>query len=118
MYAHHNFLTSMLTLSQVNTIRVYNLNPNATHDECASVFYTAGIYMILDVNTPFVAIDRDDPASTYDVDYLNHIFSVVEAFKDYPNTLAFFAANELINDANTSTIDPPYIRVCRSSLDL
>ena len=118
MWAHPDSLTIVLTLDQVNTIRVYNVDPNANHDECASVFYTAGIYMILDVNTPFVAIDRQDPASTYDSDYLTHIFGVVEAFKDYPNTMAFFAGNELINDDKTSTIDPPYIRVCRLSLNM
>ena len=113
-----NSLVCILTVPQVNTIRVYNVDPNANHDECASVFYTAGIYMILDVNTPFTAIHRDDPASTYDVDYLTHVFGVVEAFKNYPNTMAFFASNELINDEKTSTTDPPYIRVCRLNLDL
>ena len=90
---------------------MYNVNPNVNHDDCASVFYTAGIYMILDVNTPFMAINRDDPASTYNVDYLTHVFGVVEAFKNYPNTMAFFASNELINEEKTSSIDPPYIRV-------
>lgn len=67
--------------------------------------------MILDVNTPFAAIDRNNPSSNYDSDYLTHIFQVVEAFKNYPNTMAFFAGNELINDDTTAGIDPPYIRV-------
>jgi len=67
--------------------------------------------MIIDVNTPFAAIDRGNPSSTYDSDYLTHIFQVVEAFKNYPNTLGFFAANELINDDATAGTDPPYIRV-------
>jgi len=90
---------------------VYNVDPQANHDACASIFYTAGIYMIIDVNTPFAAIDRGNPSGTYDADYLTHIFQVVEAFKNYPNTLGFFAANELINDDTTAGTDPPYIRV-------
>lgn len=33
----------------INTIRVYNLNPYLNHDECASIFNAAGIYLALDV---------------------------------------------------------------------
>ena len=96
-----------------NAIRVYNLDPNLNHDECASVFNAAGIYMVLDVNSPLDggSLNRDDPASSYTSSYLEHIFGVVEAFKNYPNTAAFFAGNEIINsDANAQTV-PPYIRV-------
>jgi hypothetical protein len=83
-----------------------------------SIFNAAGIYVIVDVNSPFQSINRDEPWTTYDIDYLNYIFSAVEAFKGYPNTLAFFAANEVINSDNTSTVDPPYIRVCLNLLVL
>ena len=38
-------------------------------------------------------------------------FAVVEAFKGYPNTLGFFAGNEIINDVPTSKANPPFIRV-------
>ena len=41
----------------------------------------------------------------------NRTFAVVEAFKGYPNTMAFFAGNEIINDVPTSKANPPYIRV-------
>jgi len=77
-----------------------------------SIFNAAGIYVILDVNSPMVSLNRADPASSYNADYL-------ENFKGYPNTLAFFAANEVINDLGTATANPPYIRVCvlRSQLN-
>lgn len=80
----------------VNTIRSYNLNPSANHDLCASIFNTAGIYMILDVNSPQASINRDDPSSTYTVEYLTRIFGIVEAFRNYPNVIGFFGANELV----------------------
>ena len=36
----------------VNTLRVYNLDPDLDHSMCASIFNAAGIYMVLDVNSP------------------------------------------------------------------
>jgi len=96
----------------VNTIRVYNLDPGANHDECAAIFNAAGIYMIIDVNSPLSgqSLDASDPSSTYDSSYLEHIFQVVEAFKGYSNLIGFFAGNEVINTLSTGGTDPPYIR--------
>jgi hypothetical protein len=76
-----------------------------------SIFNAAGIYVIIDVNSPFQSINRADPGSSYTLDYLNYIFSNVENFKGYPNTLAFFGGNEIINDLPTAKDNPPYIRV-------
>ena len=58
-----------------------------------------------------MAINRTNPAGTYTTSYTSFIFSQVENFKNYPNTLAFHSANEVINDNTSSTIDPPYLRV-------
>ena len=97
----------------VNAIRVYNVDPDLNHDLCASVFNAVGIYMLIDVNSPLAgqSIDRGDPGSSYDSSYLNRTFAVVEAFKNYPNTLLFFAGNEVINDVPTGGTVPPYMRV-------
>lgn len=96
----------------INAIRVYNVNPSLNHDLCASIFNAAGIRMILDVNSPLVgeSINREAPWTTYTTAYLTRTFSVVEAFKGYPNTLAFFAGNEVIDDEESS-INAPYMRV-------
>lgn len=47
----------------VNAIRVYNVDPSLNHDECASIFNIAGIYMMLDVNSPLPneSLNRDAP---------------------------------------------------------
>ncbi|TKA25198.1 hypothetical protein B0A50_05896 [Salinomyces thailandicus] len=102
----------------VNTIRSYNLNPTLNHDECASIFNSAGIYMILDVNSPLAggSIDRSDPSSSYTTDYLTSVFQRIEAFKSYPNTLGFFAGNEIINDVPTGQANPPYIRAVQRDM--
>ena len=102
----------------VNTIRVYNLDPSINHDDCASIFNTVGIYMLLDVNSPLPgqSLDSGDPSGTYDSNYLSRIFGVVEAFKNYPNTLGFFGGNEVINtDSNAGTV-PPYLRAITRDL--
>lgn len=99
----------------VNTIRVYNVDPNLDHDLCMSIFNTVGIYVALDVNSPLPgeSIDRSAPWTTYTTSYLNRTFGVVEAFKNFPNTLLFFSGNEVINDDTTGGIDGPYMRVSR-----
>lgn len=102
----------------VNTIRSYNVDPTLNHDECVSIFNAVGIYIVLDVNSPLTGqyMDRSNPSSTYDTTYLTHIFTVVEAFKNYPNVLGFFAGNEIINDIPTAKNNPPYIRAVQRDL--
>ncbi|KAI1994372.1 Glycolipid anchored surface protein 4 precursor [Ophidiomyces ophidiicola] len=101
----------------INTIRIYNVSPDFNHDKCMSIFNAAGIYLLLDVNTPEYGqhLNREDPASTYHKGYLKHIFSVVEAFKDYPNVLGFFGANEIINEKSAKEV-PAYIRAVQRDL--
>lgn len=102
----------------VNAIRVYNLDPDLNHDLCASIFNAVGIYMLLDVNSPLPgeSIDRGAPWTTYTTSYLNRTFAVVEAFKNYPNTLLFFAGNEVINDIPSGEVVPPYMRAVTRDL--
>lgn len=73
----------------INVIRSYNLSPNISHDECASIFDKAGIYMMVDVNAPGFgnSLNRAEPWTTYYDGYLARVFSIVEQFKSYPNTL-------------------------------
>ena len=74
--------------------------------------------MLLDVNSPLSgeSIDRSAPWTSYYAAYLNRTFAVVEAFKNYPNTPLFFSGNEIINDEDTGTFNPPYIRAVTRDL--
>jgi hypothetical protein len=83
-----------------------------------SIFNAAGIYLILDVNSPLSgeSINRAEPWTSYHKDYLTRIFGVVENFKAFPNTLAFFAANEVMNDLSTAEYNPMYIRAVQRDL--
>ncbi|ODV90095.1 glycoside hydrolase family 72 protein, partial [Tortispora caseinolytica NRRL Y-17796] len=102
----------MLQQLGINTIRVYSVDPSVNHDECMSLFAAAGIYLLLDVNTPLANqhIHRYEPWTTYTKNYLNHVFSVIEAFAGYPNTLGFFAGNEVINDYDSGQVAPAYMK--------
>lgn len=95
----------------VNTIRVYNLDPTLDHQACASIFNAAGIYMILDVNSPLPnqSLDRGSPWNSYNSDYMTRVFQVVESFHNYNNTLGFFSGNEVINEDSVIQV-PGYIR--------
>ncbi|PLB33657.1 1,3-beta-glucanosyltransferase gel2 [Aspergillus candidus] len=101
----------------INTIRIYNLSPEADHDECVSIFNAAGIYMILDVNSPLQggSLDRTDPEGTYNAGYFEQVFGIVEAFKDFPNLLGFFAGNEVINEQSVKKV-PAYIRAVQRDI--
>jgi hypothetical protein len=104
---------------QVNTIRVYNIDPDLDHSQCASIFNAAGIYMILDVNSPLPgeSINRAEPWTSYNSDYLTRVFGIIENFKNLPNTLGFFAANEVMNDLSTAEYNPMYIRVSTQTVN-
>jgi hypothetical protein len=96
----------------INTIRVYSVDPTVNHDECMTLLASAGIYLILDVNTPIDGqhLNNQEPWTTYTPQYLQHIFSVIEVFSGYDNTLAFLAGNEVIFDTTSAKTSPNYVK--------
>lgn len=96
----------------INTIRVYSIDPSVDHDECMTLLASAGIYLVLDVNTPLENqhLNNQEPWTTYTPKYLQHIFSVIDVFAGYPNTLAFLAGNEVIFDTKSAKASPNYVK--------
>jgi hypothetical protein len=99
----------------LNTIRVYSVDNSKNHDECMNALADAGIYLVLDVNTPKYSINRAKPAESYNDVYLQYIFATVDAFAGYKNTLAFFSGNEVINDGPSSSA-APYVKAVTRDL--
>lgn len=93
----------------INAVRVYTVDNTANHDACMSALADAGIYLVLDVNTPLYSLNRETPAPSYNAVYLQNIFATIDAFANYTNTLAFFSGNEVIND-DTTTDCAPYVK--------
>lgn len=93
----------------INTVRIYTVDNSANHDECMQLLADAGIYLVLDVNTPLYSLNRASPLVSYNSKYLQNIFATMEAFSGYSNTLAYFSGNEVVNDDKT-TNTAPYIK--------
>lgn len=93
----------------VNAIRVYTVDNSASHDTCMTALAKAGIYLVLDVNTPLYSLNRNDPGTSYNPTYLQSVFATIDAFAGYTNVLAFFSGNEVINAPNT-TDTAPYVK--------
>ncbi|KAL5614312.1 hypothetical protein BROUX41_004420 [Berkeleyomyces rouxiae] len=94
----------------INTVRVYTVDNTASHDTCMQALADAGIYLVLDVNTPAYSINRAEPGLSYNAAYLQNVFATVEAFAKYTNVLAFFSGNEVINDEEGTTKSAPYVK--------
>jgi len=93
----------------LNAIRVYSVDNSVSHDDCMNALSAAGIYLILDVNTPHYSINRAEPAASYNDVYLQSVFATIDAFAKYDNTLAFFSGNEVVNDGPSSA-SAPYVK--------
>lgn len=93
----------------INTVRIYTVDNTANHDACMTALANAGIYLVLDVNTPKYSLNRADPNPSYNDVYLQSIFATIDAFHSYDNTLAFFSGNEVINDPASSAA-APYVK--------
>jgi len=96
----------------INTIRVYSVDPTLDHDECMTMLAGAGIYLVLDVNSPLTNehIYDMEPWTTYTPAYTKHIFEVIEVFSGYDNTLAFLAGNEVVHTEGSELVSPVYIK--------
>ncbi|EXJ83244.1 1,3-beta-glucanosyltransferase gel1 [Capronia coronata CBS 617.96] len=93
----------------INAVRVYTVDNTANHDACMNALADAGIYLVLDVNTPKYSLNRADPNPSYNAVYLQSIFATIDAFHGYDNTLAFFSGNEVVNDPESSAA-APYVK--------
>ena len=93
----------------LNTIRVYHVDNSMDHDECMDALAEAGIYLLLDVNTPLYSLNRDKPARSYNDVYLQNVFATIDMFSKYDNILGYFSGNEVIDFPETAPA-APYVK--------
>lgn len=91
----------------VNTIRVYAIDPQKSHDICMDALAANGIYALIDLSEPDVSITRDSP--TWDISIYQRYKDVVDSMHHYSNVLGFFAGNEVTNDI-TNTDASPFVK--------
>lgn len=85
---------------RTNVIRTYYINATADHTECMNLLAEAGIYLISDLSSPSVSIDRSDPA--WGMSLYERYTSVIDELSQYNNTIGFFAGNEVSNTVATT----------------
>ncbi|CCE63590.1 hypothetical protein TPHA_0F01040 [Tetrapisispora phaffii CBS 4417] len=88
----------------INTIRVYSIDPTKSHETCMQALANEGIYVLLDLAEPDVSIARDNP--TWDVTIWKRYRDVIDAMSQYTNILGYFAGNEVTNDTSNTDASP------------
>lgn len=83
-----------------NVIRVYAVNTSLDHSKCMDALNDAGIYVIADLSSPKISVNRKSPS--WDLEIFDRYKSVVDMFANYSNVLGFFAGNEVTNDASNT----------------
>ncbi|PSN71811.1 glycolipid anchored surface protein GAS1, partial [Corynespora cassiicola Philippines] len=97
----------------VNSIRIYHVNPNATHDECMKTLADNGIYLWLDLDTFDTAIFQLEPKWTQG--QLDRFAGVMDAFQKYSNLAGFFVGNEVLT-SGTGSYSAPFVKAAARDL--
>lgn len=90
----------IMAAAGTNLIRTYYIDPTANHSACMNLLIDAGIYVISDLSSPSVAIDRSDPE--WNLSLYERYTAVVDELAQYDNVLGFFAGNEVTNNASNT----------------
>ncbi|MEM9023148.1 MAG: hypothetical protein AAGB22_05375, partial [Bacteroidota bacterium] len=78
----------------INAIRVYQVDPDKSHDQVMKLLKDSGIYVMIGCVNSSVAMPRD---GSYPCAVLDRCKAVVDAFKGYDNLLAFSVSNEVLD---------------------
>ncbi|KAF1939782.1 hypothetical protein EJ02DRAFT_407948 [Clathrospora elynae] len=74
----------------INTIYVMAIDPKENHDDCFSIFNSVGIYVVVALRKDGIFdLSYEDFTQSYTTEFLNGMFDVVDAVKDYENLLGF-----------------------------
>ncbi|PVV03721.1 hypothetical protein BB560_001793 [Smittium megazygosporum] len=84
----------------VNSIRVYQVDPSKNHDACMKELEKAGIYLVLDLPNPEYSIDRTNPH--FDIEMSEKYLEKIKAFIKYKYFIGVIVGNEVTNDKETT----------------
>jgi hypothetical protein len=88
-----------------NSIRVYHVDPSASHDGCMEAFANAGIYLWLDLDTFYTQIDQSGQP-TWNQTQFGYFQKVLDNFQQYQNLAGLFIGNEVIRTTGGSPVAP------------
>lgn len=84
----------------VNTIRVYAIDPTADHSKCMDMLQKAGIYVVADLSVPDQSINRDNPQ--WNVPLLKRYTDAMDELLPNSNVIGFLAGNEVSNNKSNT----------------
>ncbi|PVU95709.1 hypothetical protein BB559_002628 [Furculomyces boomerangus] len=84
----------------INSVRVYETDYTLNHDTCMKAFEDVGVYVLIDIPTPFSSINREFPF--WDTDLLQQYKLKVNAFSGYNNLAGFIIGNEVTNSKSNT----------------
>ncbi|CCM06656.1 uncharacterized protein FIBRA_08940 [Fibroporia radiculosa] len=79
----------------INIIRVYQVNASLDHSTCMSALNSAGIYVLLDLATPYEAINSVNPS--WNTELMTSYVETIEAFGSFENVFGFNIGNEVVS---------------------
>ncbi|PVH14073.1 uncharacterized protein CXQ87_002197 [Candidozyma duobushaemuli] len=85
----------------VNTVRVYQVDPDQDHEICMHALAKNGIYVLVDLSEPKHSINREDPS--WHTELLGHFRQVVDNMSKYENVLGFIAGNEVVTSVQDAS---------------
>ncbi|KAJ3089290.1 hypothetical protein HK102_006736 [Quaeritorhiza haematococci] len=86
----------------LNTIRVYEVDPNVSHDQFMKALSDSNMYLLLDLGKAKSSVNRDDPASTWNAGLVERYKLTLRNFAKYDNVLGFVVGNEVANSVATT----------------
>ncbi|MFS2005644.1 hypothetical protein ACEN9F_18615 [Duganella sp. CT11-25] len=87
----------------INCLRVYQVDPNKSHDKVMALLAKHGIYVLVGTVNADTAIPRNAtsvPAAT-----IARVKQVADAFAGYDNVLGFSVANELLDAPDNGLVE-------------
>ncbi|KAL8944011.1 MAG: hypothetical protein Q9216_000720 [Gyalolechia sp. 2 TL-2023] len=97
----------LMTTLGVNTVRVWQVDYNRTHDDCMNTFSDAGIYVMIGLYSYDAFISDTYPR--WDMERFNQFTRTLDTFANYDNLLAVTVGNNIVDDPDT-TFAAPYIK--------
>jgi hypothetical protein len=92
-YMKETVIPLLLSLN-VNMVRIYQVDLTHKHDKVMKLLEENSIWVMIGMVTPEICVDRIQPS--YSLALYQRGTSVVDAFHQYPNTMAFSVGNEVV----------------------
>lgn len=92
-YMSQNILPKLKNLN-VNLIRVYQVDPNLSHDKIMALLRDNEIYVMIGTVTKEINVNRLKPE--YSTKVYDRVVQVVDSFSKYENVFSFSVGNEVV----------------------